>query len=336
MYDLVHELGFHLRNFKVKQLKPLVTNFSCPLCGDSEKNKNRARGYIIEKGGKFNYYCHNCGSSMSLFNFVKKINPNLWHKFSFELFGTEKEPLVNQQDKENIITIQEFLEKHDKVYPVKCLSSDHIAIQYLKSRKIPEKYFDNFYYTPKYGQIYPEKHNYKVPDIDDPRLISLYLDQNKNLIGIEGRTLSNNKVRYIKAHLNEKMPMIYGLHRVVKSRDIHVFEGVFDSLMVENSISIGGSNISEETLGFFDEIKKNMIFVYDNEPHNKSITRQIERSIDRGFKTCIWPKSILHKDANEMIVSGMSFQQLEKIIRINTFQGLEAKLKFIQWRKIHD
>jgi hypothetical protein len=37
-------LGSRLRNFKQK--KDYLWNYSCPVCGDSSKNKLKARGYI--------------------------------------------------------------------------------------------------------------------------------------------------------------------------------------------------------------------------------------------------------------------------------------------------
>ena len=47
----------------------------------------------------------------------------------------------------------------------------------------------------------------------------------------------------------------------------------------------------------------------------------------------IWPKSVVQKDINDMIVSGMTKEEIEKIIKENTFSGVEAKLKFSEWRK---
>ena len=31
---------------KFKRVKPNLFNFRCPICGDSQKHKNKARGYI--------------------------------------------------------------------------------------------------------------------------------------------------------------------------------------------------------------------------------------------------------------------------------------------------
>ena len=37
-----------------------------------------------------------------------------------------------------------------------------------------------------------------------------------------------------------------------------------------------------------------------------------------------------------MILSGMSKENIKTIIKENTFIGIEAKLKFIEWKKINE
>ena len=58
---------------KFKRVKPDLYNFRCPICGDSQKQKNKARGYIYGIKQNVNFRCHNCGASMSLNNFLKEL-----------------------------------------------------------------------------------------------------------------------------------------------------------------------------------------------------------------------------------------------------------------------
>ncbi len=84
---------------KFKRVKPNLYNFRCPLCGDSQKHKNKARGYFYQVKTNTNYKCHNCGASMSFNNFLKKcffsegnqLRPHLCVK----IFLTEIERLKN-------------------------------------------------------------------------------------------------------------------------------------------------------------------------------------------------------------------------------------------------
>jgi hypothetical protein len=40
------------------------------------------------------------------------------------------------------------------------------------------------------------------------------------------------------------------------------------------------------------------------------------------------------KDINEMVMSGISSDEIEAIISKNTFSGLEAQAKFVFWKKV--
>ena len=48
----------------------------------------------------------------------------------------------------------------------------------------------------------------------------------------------------------------------------------------------------------------------------------------------IWPDTIGAKDINEMIMSGISQDEIESIISSNTFKGLQAQLQLNIWKKI--
>ena len=64
---------------------------------------------------------------------------------------------------------------------------------------------------------------------------------------------------------------------------------------------------------------------------NKEIVRRIGDSIARGHKVVIWPNNIRDKDINDMVLSG---HDVKKVVELNTYSGLEAKLKFNTWKKI--
>jgi hypothetical protein len=73
----------------------------------------------------------------------------------------------------------------------------------------------------------------------------------------------------------------------------------------------------------------------DNEPRNKDIVRQLEKYIELGYSVCMLPDTIPQKDINEMILhGGMTPDEIIDLINTNTYSGMEAKLKFINWRKI--
>ena len=56
---------------KFKRKNDNLWNFRCPFCGDSQKDANKARGYVFPKEGDFIFKCHNCGHGTSLGNVIK-------------------------------------------------------------------------------------------------------------------------------------------------------------------------------------------------------------------------------------------------------------------------
>jgi hypothetical protein len=71
--------------------------------------------------------------------------------------------------------------------------------------------------------------------------------------------------------------------------------------------------------------------VYDNEKRNKEMVARLEKSIEMKFPVVIWPKDLKEKDINDIVLSG---QDVESMLKLNTYQGLEAKLKFTNWKKV--
>ena len=75
----------------------------------------------------------------------------------------------------------------------------------------------------------------------------------------------------------------------------------------------------------------NVVWIYDNEPRNKEIVNRIRDTIDRGDSIVIWPSNVIEKDINDMVLSG---HNIMSVLKSNTYQGLEAKIKFNNWKKI--
>jgi hypothetical protein len=71
----------------------------------------------------------------------------------------------------------------------------------------------------------------------------------------------------------------------------------------------------------------------DNEPRNKDIVKQLAKYIEEGYNVCMFPDTVLEKDINEMVLAGRTVEQVLEIINTNTSHGMEAKLRFISWRK---
>ena len=311
-------LAFKLEKFK--KVKNSLYNFRCPLCGDSQKNKSKARGYLYQVKTNTNFKCHNCGINISFNNFLKKIDINLHREYTFEKFKS------NHTGKNFVVETPKF-EFEKPVFKTKInipkASENERSANYLKNRNLdPYK----FYYTPKFKEwVNSLVHTFDNLEYDEERII-IPIFYNKNMVGFQGRSLGPSKVKYITIMLDNDAPKIYGLDEVQKDKTVYITEGPFDSTFISNSIALCGADGDVDKWGII-----NPVWVYDNEPRNSEILSRISRVIEMGQKVVIWPTSIKEKDINDMVLSGLNVQE---VIESNTYSGLEAKLKFTTWKKI--
>jgi len=306
---------------KFKRVKADLYNFRCPICGDSQKHKNKARGYFYQVKTNTNFKCHNCGASLSFNNFLKQIDPTLHKQYSMEKF---KDGFTGK----NFSAEEPKLEFKKPVFKKKLglpkASEIPFAKNYLEKRKVDST---QFYYAAKFKEwVNTKKQTFDYIKKDESRIIIPMYDTERNLIGFQGRSLIPNSVKYITVMLNEEAPKVYGLDKIDKGKTIYVVEGPFDSTFVENSIAMCGSDSSLACLE-----GSSIVYVYDNEPRNKEIVGRIDKCISRGERVIIWPTIIGDKDINDMVLSG---HDIMSVLKSNTYSGLEAQIKFNNWKKV--
>ena len=307
---------------KFKRVKANLYNFRCPICGDSQKHKNKARGYFYQVKTNTNYKCHNCGASLSFNNFLKQIDATLHKQYILENF---KEGHAGGR---NFVVEEPKFEFTKPVFKSKLdlpkASEVPMAREYLVKRRLdPTK----FYFAQKF-QEWTNKQKQTFDNIvrDECRIVIPLYDTNSELIGFQGRSLVPNSIKYITVMLNDSKTKIYGLEKVNEEKPIYIVEGPFDSTLVENSVAMCGSDIDIRTFGWSD-----YIWVFDNEPRNREINNRVSKIIDRGDKVVIWPNHIKQKDINDMVLSNIDVMS---VLKSNTYSGLKAKVKFNNWKKI--
>jgi len=305
---------------KFKRVKSNLYNFRCPICGDSQKHKNKARGYLYDVKNNTNFKCHNCGASMSLNNFLKQVDPVLHKSYSLEKFK-EGHTGRNFVVDEPVFKFEapKFKQKMDLPKAIE----NPKACGYLMARQLdPSK----FYYAKNFKKFVNKlKPTFEDDTYDEERIIiPLYYE--KNLIGFQGRSLGPSKVKYITVMLDDDAPKIYGLDNVRTDAPVFVTEGPFDSTFIPNAIAMCGADADVSRWGI-----DNPVWIYDNEPRNREITNRISKTIDAGHSVVIWPTDIDDKDINDMVMSG---KDVQSVIESNIYSGLEAKLKFTTWKKI--
>ena len=305
---------------KFKRVKSNLYNFRCPICGDSKKNKSKTRGYLYAVKANTNFKCHNCGASMSLNNFLKQVDPAVHKQYVMEKFKeghTGRNFVIDEPD------IKFEAPKFKKKLKLPKASDHPRPAGYLTARKLNP---DDFYYAEHFKKFVNSlKQTFDDTKHDEERIIiPLYYE--KNLIGLQGRSLGPSKVKYITVMLDDDAPKIYGLDNIRRDAPVYVTEGPFDSTFIRNAIAMCGADADISRWGI-----SNPVWIYDNEPRNREITNRISKTIDSGQSVVIWPESIDDKDINDMVMNGLNVQS---VIESNTYSGLEAKLKFTTWKKI--
>ncbi len=326
----VNRISYKLDRFKKRG--PYLWNFRCPLCGDSKKDKTKTRGYIYKKKDALFFHCHNCHESMFFGKLMQRLDPPLHKEYSMEKFlddkpGKAPEPVIVPTGVAHTFKVGINLPKISE------LPFDHFARQFVNKRKIPEAYHSELYYAECFKTFVDEilPGNEKKIPLLEKRIVIPFFDEKNNLLGVQGRALFENKLRYITILISETNRKIYGLSHLDLSERIFVFEGPFDSMFVPNSIAVMDSALFRVTdvMG----VDNDYVFVYDNEKRNPQIIANMKKTIELGHKVFIWPAKISEKDINDLILAGYSEYEIVEMINKHTYEGMQAKLRFEWWRK---
>ena len=316
-----------LQRFERK--KEGLYNFRCPYCGDSQKRRDKARGYLFKKKNDYVYKCHNCGVGRTFTNFLKDQNKLLYDEYVLERYREGLTGKNTQTASPKFEFKQPVFKKSKqdiKLQKISELNNSHLARQYLEQRKIKD--LDYFFYCPKFKEwTNQQKQTFSDMRGDSPRIILPLYTADKKLFGFQGRSLSKaTKLRYITVILDENQPKLFGLDKLNTNERVYITEGPFDSTFIRNAIAMCGADVHIPD-GTYDDC----CYVYDNEPRNPQIVNRVRNSINRGDSVVIWPKNIQQKDINDMYLAG---HDVQKVVESNVYRGLEATLKLNEWKKV--
>ena len=320
---------------KFKKVRDNLWNFRCPICGDSRKHKNKARGFVYRKKASFFYKCHNCGVGLTFNNFLKHIDRGLYTEYRVEKYKEgetqgntpipDKSPFKFEAPK-----FDKSMNKHlDNLSKFSDLEEGHPALSYVQNRKIPKEHWDKLYLADKFyewsNSIFPEK--FKSINIDYPRLVIPFFDKSGEIFAYQGRAFGKEEPRYITLKIVSEKEKIYGLERINYDSHVYVVEGPLDSLFMDNCIAVAGAD-----LNLLELSPNSTTVIYDNEPRNKHTVERMFKSVDRNYHVVVWPQDLKQKDINDMYLSGI--EDVKSFIDEHSYQGLEAYLKINQWKKI--
>lgn len=326
----VNFLSGRLERFK--WIRPNVALCKCPQCGDGRKG-TRTRFYFYEnvKYGStgYNVECKNCGFAMSFHSFLKDWDPGLFREYRLEKFrdkfGREPRQMFQEAPTETSCVIDPSLETVELVGAVKLteLPDDNPCVKYVKSRLIPDKYLDYLMYTENFramtASFKDAEYAQKMPE--DARLVIPFYNEFGELLCYQGRSLKpDDKIRYITVKKHDAVSKVFGMDRIDRSREVRVCEGPIDSMFVDNCLASADADLTKV---------EGDVYIYDAQYRNKDVCRHIDKAIASGVKLVLFPKEFEWKDINEAVKDGgLTLEDIERVIKQNTYQGLKAKLVF--------
>ncbi len=322
----VNLISPQLQQFKKKG--DFLWNFRCPYCGDSQKSRTKARGFVFRKKNDLFYKCHNCGVGANLGGLLKHVDSKTYNDYIFERY--KKGVKTNNPKPEFKFDVPVFRKKGvlKNLKSISDLSTDHPARKIIEERYIPSESLSDLYLCESFYQFTNTLIPNKFPSLDGdhPRLLIPFRDEQGEVFAYQGRAFGNEQPKYITIKLEDR-DKIFGLDRIDKSKHVYVVEGPLDSLFIDNCIAVAGADVPQ--------MDCEVTIIFDNEPRNWELLKQIDKEIKKGHRIVLWPDTMNWKDINDMIIHGYTKSQIQEIITDNTFCGAAAQLRFAEWRKIN-
>lgn len=331
----VHQISNRLKRFHKVRKNHFM--FRCPVCGDSKKSESKTRGTIYPRDNKFMYGCFNCGASMKFSTFLKDFDANIYKEYVYNSFN-EKSLDDNKPKCEEVLNdIEETLdfETYDiknlfdlvHIFPVTASSK---AVKYLRDRKVEN--FNDIYFTTNAFEIV-NKFRPSTKRLNEflnkEAILFPLMTIERVVFGFQMRFLKGD-LRYMTIMVDSRFSKIGLLQNIDFSKLVFVFEGIFDALMVDNSLANLDASlymISEKT----KKPKDNFVLVFDNDTRNKEVMGMMKRGIEDGYKIFFFPEESKQygKDFNEIKKNNPNYFK-NMLSNINQYikSGLSAKLEF--------
>ncbi|AGS80935.1 DNA primase/ DNA helicase [Caulobacter phage Cr30] len=330
-------IGVRLERFKLKNNSPYLAQTRCRYCGDSQKSKTKARGYIYQRNNDLKYSCKNCGKGIRFRTFLKEFDEILYKEYVYESFAEKNQTRSKKQEPEEVKeqlpkdTVDKVLASYQKFSE---LSKDHPGLKLLLKRQLPEFALERLYYIPKFTQfvnsIIPGKLNENFED--EPRILIPFIDKNQRMFGFQGRSFKpNDSMRYITIMLDHDMPKCVNWDLYNRNKRAYVIEGAIDGYFLPNSLATtqGDLRSLDKILG-----DARRTYVPDKDRRNREILRLIEKLINDNREVCLLPESLPGKDLNEAVCNGFPVEKIQEIVDQNTFSGPRLRLEFARWKRV--
>ena len=327
----ISRLGSYLKLFQSNGNN--VWNFRCPVCGDSHQNKYKRRGYLIQdKEMQYRFYCHNCNQTMTLKELLKYVDTYLYQEYVAALFKAKNQ--LKKKPKELVLDSKSVSSTilESKMIPLSQLGDDHIAVVYMRNRKVPEDCMRRVFWTDHFDEIGNDGFfggKYQSKKLRTSGIVFKLYTQDLKLCGFQLRSIDPDipKQYRFQTLTKEKTDGFYGLDCLNKNAPGYVVEGCTDSLFLPNCVAVLNSRLSRFEL-------PGATYLNDNEPRNPQVVSQVEKCVRLGYNVCLLPQKYHGQDVNDLYKTlGCDQKALVELIKQYTFRGLQARIEFARWKR---
>ena len=318
-----------------KKVSDSTWNCRCPICGDSKKDPRKARGFFFRGSDCLFFKCHNCGISKSFSGILKMIDSALYKEY---LFRTMSQNPGRPQMLNKIAPLHPEI---DMTTVSGCTMFDshittdesNLVVQFLSKRLIPRGQWHRLGWAHSIEEFYksfPEEvHTPRISTDYTALIIPLVARGNTIPFGYQARRIDGLEPRYVTTIIDKRARRLFGYELVKLGWKHYVVEGPLDSLFLENSYAVCGSDMKDQVGN------PNAVFVLDCEPRNNQIVKKYKGLIDLGAKVCMLPRHYDGLDINDLVLGGLDPKnEIIPLINANTYSGLTAQIYFETWRKV--
>jgi len=306
-------------------------NGSCPFCKEGKSFGKKTRFFYIPE--KELAFCHNCGYSKKVFNFI------------LELTGKPFNEVINEIKKldNTIVPIvkEELIEKvNTPSLPDDCINlSDENQLKFHNSNAIVSICMGILKKRKLITAINRPKTFYLslTDKVHKNRLVLPFYDVNGDIIHYQTRTLlpADDKIKpkYLSKVKSEKS--LYGVHNIDSNLEqVFIFEGPIDSYFIKNGLAVCG--ITEDSSRTFTPLQQkqmgqlasfNKVWCLDNQWNDNASLKKSILLVEKGEKVFIWPEELkTYKDVNEYCIKFNKDSINPEMVLENTYSGLKAKI----------
>lgn len=289
-------------------------NFRCPICGDSERNLNKKRGWLnwYSKGDTYTASCFNCNHTSNFYSFLQILNPSLLEQYKLEirdeiLDSYGKDPKESKHKKKIASEIE---------LPKDLISCEENkeCFSYVSGREVPSNISSKWFYN-------KEKHTVLIP-----------FYRNSVIYGYQERSL---KGKYFFNFLPEENIKLWNWYNVRSYENVYFTESIFDATLLYNlklqGVALVGKTIPKDLEYKIYSMGDRARFLFDNDDAGKKMALEYSYLFPNAL-FLLWDSKLnKYKDIGE-IYPLVKKDKFQRFIETGLIKGSDYKLKGLLWK----